>query len=710
MYETPTAIPNPTPEDALLASVPNPLITALQTRNDILLAAAKARLAEGLFIGPLDPVSKTPMSVVLNPQGYPYSRNHNGLHGFYSATNGPARNYVDGKGNPGVTTRALKAWEDAIKVGVPAANIFVSTETSNRTVLDLDKGLTDEAELIQFCEEFSIPRTRCIRSGRDTSLGAHLYYEGIMESGHFSVSWHGKMITGEIKSKGVYVVGEGSFHKSGSQYSRLWDLAVLPTPVALFTKLLADNKVEGGAAPYDGPKITFDGMSISQERFEECLAANKQDVTYDCYNPHKNRHEYLRVDRCPWEEFHTGENNDSDFAIYFGENGFGVNCVHETCKSVWTVPNNGWQSYKAWMEKENGTLVPFSPKRTKVIIGKKNGVLPNGQGVSGATMPETQKTTKKPFDIGEFSRPAVKGGFTDYIFAPLPDTGFEGWIPLGDVSGIAAPSGGGKTTVVVDAFRVQKMGGKVFGHSTHGYEYLILLADRGVNGNKRTLKRMGIDPDSIPLDTVTGMGQDALLDIKKKVEACPTIPKALFIEGADLLVGNPNDPEIVAPFLSELGNLASHYHIGLLLSLGSPKTKVKEGYVAKRDKILGAGAWGRKLETVILLEYAAGDDMSDDRIMSVLPRNAKSEQFYLIFKDGLLVEKTVVVKPVEPVHDWAMKQKGWFSVKDVMKALDPNSPNLKTVRERLENMYDGQLLKRDKGKSGVHLYAVKGAV
>jgi hypothetical protein len=476
------------------------------------------------------------------------------------------------------------------------------------------------------------------------------------------------------------------------------------------------------------PKVTFDGASITQERFEQCLTENKQEVTYGCFNAAKSRHEYYRDGGCPWDEqaksegrdLHTGENNpDSDFAIYFSENGFGVHCVHETCKTEWAVKGNGWQSYKAVMAKTNGFFIPFNvkyPAVDKSKCPKKGGVLPFAQGVSGATMsspvtpiptPTPVTPAKKLFDIGAFTRPAIKGCFTDYIFAPLPDTGFEGWVPRGDVSAIAAPSGGGKTTVVIDAFRVQKTGGKVFGHPTHGYDYLILLADRGLDANKRTFKRMGIDPDSIPIATVLGMGQEALLDIKAKAEGCTIIPPALFIEGCDLLVCNPNDPELVSAFLSELGKLAHHYHIGCLISLGSPKTKVKEGYIAKRDKILGAGAWGRKVETVILLEYLAGDDMADDRVMSVLPRNAKPESFHLIFKDGLLVEQSVTVKPLEPVHDWAMKQKDWFTVKDVLKALAPNSPNHKTVRERLDNLADCKLLQRKTAKFGKYLYAAK---
>jgi hypothetical protein len=384
--------------------------------NKLLLAAAMARIREGLYIGPLDPTSKRPMSVVMNPTGHPFSKKHNGVHGWLSATNGPAREYLDNKGVPCVTTPALKAWLDAMKIGVPAANIFVSTELSILTVADFDEGLADEGELVAFCSEFNIPITRCIRSGRRTSFGAHLYFAGLMQSGHFAIPWRGKIVSGEIKSRGVYVVAEGSFHnKSGEQYSRLWDLPLAETPVALFTALLEKYKPAGteAKADPDAPRVVFDGASITQERFEECLTENKQDFTYGCYNAAKARHEYYRDGGCPWDEqaksegrdLHTGENApDSDFAIYFGENGFGVHCVHETCKTEWTVKGNGWQSYKAWMKKINGFLIPFDvkyPRVDKSKCPKKGGALPFVQGVSGATMssPVTQApaviTTRK---------------------------------------------------------------------------------------------------------------------------------------------------------------------------------------------------------------------------------------------------------------------------------------------------------------------------
>ena len=310
MYAQTTATPNPTPEDTLLASVPNPLLTALQTKNDLLLAAAKARIAEGFYILPLDPISKRPLTVVLNRQGHPYSRNHNGIHGWYSASCGSAREYLDKTGTPRVTTPALKAWHDAIKIGVDAANIAIALELSNLTVMDLDEGIADEQELIQFCAEFNIPITRCIRSGRRTAFGAHLYYAGTMPSGHFTIEWRGKTIKGEIKSVGCYTVGEGSFHpKSGEQYARLWDVPLAETPTELFTTLLEKYRPNSDAAPVpsDAPTVTFEGASITQERFEQCLAENKQDVTYGCYDTTKRRHMYLRDDRCPWEEFHTGK-------------------------------------------------------------------------------------------------------------------------------------------------------------------------------------------------------------------------------------------------------------------------------------------------------------------------------------------------------------------------------------------------------------------
>ena len=73
---------------AAIAAIP--ATQSLPSRNQILLAAAEACLAEGWAIIPLDPTGKSPYSFTLNEQGF-VSRWQNGVHSVYSASFGPPR-------------------------------------------------------------------------------------------------------------------------------------------------------------------------------------------------------------------------------------------------------------------------------------------------------------------------------------------------------------------------------------------------------------------------------------------------------------------------------------------------------------------------------------------------------------------------------------------------------------------------------------------
>ena len=81
--------------------------------------------------------------------------------------------------------------------------------------------------------------------------------------------------------------------------------------------------------------------------------------------------------------------------------------------------------------------------------------------------------------------------------------------------------------------------------------------------------------------------------------------------------------------------------------------------------------------------------MVGQREMSVLLRNGAPEKFRLMFRDGLLVLDDVPVE-VEPVHDWCLRQSGWFSVQDAINTFPGMNP--KTVRKRLSHLCQTKVL------------------
>jgi hypothetical protein len=368
--------------DSTVSIVPSAL-----SKNQILLSAAEACLDQGWAIIPLAANSKEPFSVLLNPQGN-VQKTYNGIRSVISASFGSARKYITRAGTEKWTTAALQTWWDGLD-----CNVGIALWLSDLTVLDIDEGIESEEELLDFLTEMNIPVTRCVKSGRVSSFGAHLYFAGKMASGSFSIPWHNKFVKGEIKSEHKYVASEGSFHKSGQQYRRIWDKPLTETPTVLFENILSEHPLTKVKAPeIQTPAVPFDGTAVTPEQFEKWCEKTGEDIIDAGFNATKNAHMYLRAEGCPWKDSHTTPSkDDSDFAVFIGGKGLSVKCCHESCKAAWTE-SSGWKSYKSWVWKKFGKEVPLQDWG-HAYVGK--GVLPKMQGISGddmSEMPETETT------------------------------------------------------------------------------------------------------------------------------------------------------------------------------------------------------------------------------------------------------------------------------------------------------------------------------
>jgi hypothetical protein len=91
-----------------------------------------------------------------------------------------------------------------------------------------------------------------------------------------------------------------------------------------------------------------------------------------------------------------------------------------------------------------------------------------------------------------------------------------------------------------------------------------------------------------------------------------------------------------------LMRIARHYHLAIIGSLGSSKLKKGEEWTAKRSALIGTQAWGRRAETILVME-GEGDD---PRWLTVLSRNGRSERYEFVFNDlGQLVESGRIAEP-----------------------------------------------------------------
>lgn len=273
----------------------------------------------------------------------------------------------------------------------------------------------------------------------------------------------------------------------------------------------------------------------------------------------------------------------------------------------------------------------------------------------------------------EFKYPPVLGTEFDFVLdAANPNT--EGWFPRGDPSLIGGPSGGSKTTLMLDLLETQLKGQDYLGHRTFRLPYVVIGVDRGKNAQKRTAKRMQYEMGSVPTRLLPpGLTGDAALHgILNEIEGMNPLPAVVFLEGCDLLLEDASKMHIVAPFLSGLQKIAKHYHIAIICSLGTPKMKKGEGYEATRDKIYGTVAWGRMTETILLMSFEDGDDTKPRRSLIVQLRNGPTEKYDLEMSNGRLV--TVKPDPVGTVKvrvdmAWMEMQGDWFTAADLAKAV-----------------------------------------
>lgn len=281
---------------------------------------------------------------------------------------------------------------------------------------------------------------------------------------------------------------------------------------------------------------------------------------------------------------------------------------------------------------------------------------------------------KKTAESVYFQYPAVSGSHRDFVAAPVSLTGgkqtMDGLFPQGSPSIIAGSSGTGKTTLIFEWLLKQRRGEPILGYSTSKRPFLVIGADRGKKSAKRTMERMGYTEGDIPTKFVkVTPGVRALLSIKEKIEegVNGVRPEVVFLDGADMMVESVNNGAMVAEFLTRIQELCEHYHIALILGLGSPKQKKGQEYNITRDCILGSEKWGRMSETVILMQFVPSDEEhnnQDKRTCTVSLRNGAPEVLNLVFERGKLVKDENPAAKTSKVpglgEDTLRKAKQWY--------------------------------------------------
>jgi hypothetical protein len=314
----------------------------------------------------------------------------------------------------------------------------------------------------------------------------------------------------------------------------------------------------------------------------------------------------------------------------------------------------------------------------------------------GTTTVEQRRRTES--GVLTFKYPKVQGTPYDFVVGALAGAP-EGWFPRGDVHLVGGPSGSNKTTFMIDVLETQLKSEKFLGHPTYGLPYLVLMSDRGQFAHLRTANRMRFDPAAIPIEFLPSVtGVNAAKAILREIEKCEVLPAVVFVEGCDLLMENASKMEMVVPFLDAVQAIAKHYHMSIIGSVGSPKTRQGEGYVSKRDGIFGTVAWSRKTETIAVLQYPGGDDMDVRRTLSVLLRNGPAEKYNMKLENGRLVEAPADAAPSkQPQIEWFKAQTDWFTSLELQQGLGISQP---TSDRYIKSAHSRGMLKMKPGPTG----------
>jgi hypothetical protein len=185
---------------------------------------------------------------------------------------------------------------------------------------------------------------------------------------------NGRVTIGEVRSRGEYVVGYGSHHKSGRDYELVIDAPLFPNPIQ-------DVKVV-----HNTPAIGTAQQNEIAGYVEN--AFGKAKIEYKARQDYQGGFKWLVT--CPWEHEHTGgkslEDGGSSSAVFMAASGaLGYRCLHAHCQSL-----RNWEQFRAQLRYLAGCKLSFKAKSAK--SAPQTAADPNKESGPSPTAPEAVTT------------------------------------------------------------------------------------------------------------------------------------------------------------------------------------------------------------------------------------------------------------------------------------------------------------------------------
>jgi hypothetical protein len=217
-------------------------------------------------------------------------------------------------------------------------------------------------------------------------------------------------------------------------------------------------------------------------------------------------------------------------------------------------------------------------------------------------------------------------------------------LPEEEVCIVAGPTGSGKTSWLLEELCKWEDGHPVLvghgphhaGFASHPCSWMYAAADRTALGTLRTIERMSLDAERIPLLPVWDLGLNEITNVIE--EAANRHAKLLVVEGFGRYAPEQANSKGVAAFLQRVYKALHYYHVTLIGVMESPKMKPRDKYGNPRQRVSGAAAWGHHTETIFLIEpYDEQHPENPMRWLYVCPRNAPSLKLRASLETGHFV-------------------------------------------------------------------------
>lgn len=202
-------------------------------------------------------------------------------------------------------------------------------------------------------------------------------------------------------------------------------------------------------------------------------------------------------------------------------------------------------------------------------------------------------------------------------------------LPHGELHIIGGPSGGGKTTWLLQFIRSWQCSQPIWNLQTYPKQFVYISLDRGEKSLLRTFKRLGIDASTFPYVAALNLQPrpNSTDDIFEMVRDKFPDAEVIFVDGLAILGPNAKngDYKSYGNFVAGLSSTCNKFGVTVFGVMHCPKMKENEKYSNPRQRLLGSVAWAAFSETIILIE--PDETHPNCRTLHLLPRNAPEKVY-----------------------------------------------------------------------------------